>query len=36
VRSIDIRARPILYAGASVPAEIAQEVRAKLNVLIAI
>jgi mRNA interferase MazF len=36
VRSIDIRARPILYAGAAVPAEIAQAVRAKLDLLIAI
>lgn len=36
IRRIDIHARPILYAGAVVPAEVAQEVRAKLNVLIAI
>jgi mRNA interferase MazF len=36
VRNIDIRARPVLYAGAAVPAEVAQAVRAKLDLLIAI
>lgn len=36
MRSIDIRARPILFAGAAVSAETAQDVRARLNLLIAI
>ena len=34
VRSIDTMARPISYAGASVPAEILHEVRMKLAALI--
>ena len=33
VRSIDTLARPILYAGAAVPAAVLAEVRAKLAVL---
>lgn len=36
LRSIDIQARPIRYAGASVPADIAQLVRAKLDAFITI
>jgi mRNA interferase MazF len=36
IRSIDTIARPIRYAGAAVPSEVAQLVRAKLNVLITI
>jgi mRNA interferase MazF len=36
VRSIDTQARPVFYAGASVPAPIAQLVRAKLNAFITI
>jgi mRNA interferase MazF len=36
VRSIDTQARPVLYAGASVPAHIAQLVRAKLDAFITI
>jgi mRNA interferase MazF len=36
LRSIDTRARPISAVGASVPAETAQLVRAKLTALIAI
>jgi len=36
IRSIDTQARPIRYAGASVPPEIAQLVRAKLNTFITI
>jgi mRNA interferase MazF len=36
VRSIDILARPIRYAGASVGRAVAQEVRAKLESFIAI
>ena len=36
IRSIDTEARPIRYAGASVPPEIAQRVRAKLNIFITI
>jgi mRNA interferase MazF len=36
IRSIDTMARPIRYAGAAVPAEVAQFVRAKLNTFIAI
>ncbi len=36
VRSIDILARPIRYAGASVPARIANLVRAKLHSVISI
>lgn len=34
VRSIDTDARPVAYAGASVPMEVLREVRAKLAVLI--
>ena len=34
VRSIDTLARPILYAGAAVPAEILDDVRSKLAALI--
>jgi mRNA interferase MazF len=36
IRSIDTRARPISYAGASIGASLADEVRAKLDVFIAI
>jgi mRNA interferase MazF len=36
IRSIDIAARPIRYAGAAVPAAVAQLVRAKLNTFITI
>jgi mRNA interferase MazF len=36
VRSIDTQARPVHYAGASVPTDIAQLVRAKLNAVITI
>ncbi len=36
IRSIDTIARPIRYAGAAVPPEIAQLVRAKLNTFITI
>lgn len=36
IRSIDTMARPIRYAGAKVPQETAQLVRAKLNALITI
>lgn len=36
IRSIDTEARPIRYAGASVPPEIARRVRAKLNIFITI
>lgn len=36
IRSIDIVARPIRYAGAAVPPEVAHLVRAKLNALITI
>jgi mRNA interferase MazF len=36
IRSIDTTARPIHYAGAAVPSEIARLVRAKLNSFIAI
>jgi mRNA interferase MazF len=36
IRSLDIRVRPLRYAGASVPAEIAQLVRARLDTLIMI
>jgi mRNA interferase MazF len=36
IRSIDTQARPIRYAGATVPREIAQLVRAKLNAFITI
>jgi mRNA interferase MazF len=36
VRSIDTQARPVRYAGASVPTDIAQLVRAKLNAFITI
>jgi mRNA interferase MazF len=36
IRSIDTRARPIHHTGATVPAEIAQLVRAKLNTFITI
>lgn len=36
MRSIDTLARPIRYAGASVPPQVAQLVRAKLHGLIAI
>ena len=34
IRSIDAMARPIRYAGAAVPAAIAQEVRAKLDTFV--
>ena len=34
IRSIDTLARPIRYAGAAVPREVAQLVRAKLNAFI--
>jgi mRNA interferase MazF len=36
IRSIDITARPIHYAGASIPREAAQLVRAKLDAFITI
>jgi mRNA interferase MazF len=36
IRSIDTLARPIRYAGATVPSEVAQLVRAKLNAFITI
>lgn len=36
IRSIDIEARPLRYAGATVPADIAQLVRAKLDSFITI
>lgn len=36
VRSIDTLARPIRYAGASVPAQVAHEVRAKLQSFVTI
>ena len=36
LRSIDTMARPIRYAGAAVPPEVAQLVRAKLNTFITI
>jgi mRNA interferase MazF len=36
VRSIDTQARPVFYAGASVPPHIAQLVRAKLDAFITI
>jgi mRNA interferase MazF len=36
IRSIDTIARPIRYAGATVPPEVAQVVRAKLNTFITI
>jgi mRNA interferase MazF len=36
IRSIDTIARPIRYAGATVPPEVAQLVRAKLNTFITI
>jgi len=36
IRSIDTMARPIRYAGAKVPLEVAQLVRAKLNAFITI
>lgn len=36
IRSIDTIARPVRYAGASVPPEVAQLVRAKLNTFITI
>jgi mRNA interferase MazF len=36
IRSIDTQARPVRYAGAAVPASVAQLVRAKLNALITI
>ncbi|MGH7078398.1 MAG: type II toxin-antitoxin system PemK/MazF family toxin [Acetobacteraceae bacterium] len=36
VRSIDIQARPIRYAGAAVPAPIAELVRAKLAAIVTI
>jgi mRNA interferase MazF len=36
IRSIDTIARPIRYAGAIVPPEVAQLVRAKLNTFITI
>jgi mRNA interferase MazF len=36
IRSIDTLARPIRYAAAAVPPEVAQLVRAKLNALITI
>jgi mRNA interferase MazF len=36
IRSIDISARPIRYAGATAPSETAQLVRAKLNAVITI
>jgi mRNA interferase MazF len=36
IRSIDTQARPVRYAGAAVTADIAQLVRAKLNIVITI
>lgn len=36
IRSIDTMARPVRYAGAAVPANVAQLVRAKLNAFITI
>jgi len=36
VRSIDTQARPVHYAGAAVPPDVAQLVRAKLNAFITI
>ncbi|MGH7113956.1 MAG: type II toxin-antitoxin system PemK/MazF family toxin [Stellaceae bacterium] len=36
IRSIDTQARPIRYAGATIPPETAQSVRAKLNSFITI
>jgi mRNA interferase MazF len=36
IRSIDTEARPLRYAGAGVPAVVAQLVRAKLNAFITI
>jgi mRNA interferase MazF len=36
IRSIDTEARPVRYAGAGVPAVVAQLVRAKLNAFITI
>jgi mRNA interferase MazF len=36
IRSIDTMARPIRYAGAKVPPEVAQLVRAKLNAFVTI
>src|SRR5437762_131085 len=36
IRSIDTIARPIRYAGAAVPSDVAQLVRAKLNAFITI
>lgn len=36
VRSIDIVARPVQSAGATVPREVAEEVRAKLSLIITI
>ena len=36
IRSIDTRARPIRYAGAAVPPDVAQLVRAKLDAFITI
>ena len=36
IRSIDTQARPVRYAGASLPAVVAQFVRAKLNTFITI
>jgi mRNA interferase MazF len=36
IRSIDTQARPVHYAGAAVPSDIAQLVRAKLNSFITI
>jgi mRNA interferase MazF len=36
MRSIDIRARKVLYSGAAISADIAQAVRSKLNLLISI
>jgi mRNA interferase MazF len=36
IRSIDTLARPLIYAGARIPTEIADEVRAKLAAFITI
>jgi mRNA interferase MazF len=36
IRSIDTMARPIRYAGAAVPLNVAQLIRAKLNAFITI
>lgn len=36
IRSIDMQVRPVRYAGAAVPADIAQLVRGKLNSFVAI